>query len=146
MKYNRYSKPSNSRKHNQESDEINKILPDDTPQGAVDGSIENTEEKEIKDKPSFDFDLVKILPLRELQNYIKKFSNFTSHNLGNKELLLCELMKFLNQQYSLKITGVLEIIQDNYGFLRYIENNYLYSKYDVYVSPQNIQKYSLIIV
>ncbi len=39
--------------------------------------------------------------------------------------------------------GVLEVLQDGYGFLRSSEYNYLSSPDDIYVSPQQIKKYSL---
>ena len=39
--------------------------------------------------------------------------------------------------------GVLEIMQDGYGFLRSSDYNYLSSPDDIYVSPQQIKKYSL---
>jgi len=40
-------------------------------------------------------------------------------------------------------SGVLEIIQDGYGFLRSSDYNYLSSPDDIYVSPLQIKKYSL---
>ncbi len=39
--------------------------------------------------------------------------------------------------------GVLEILQDGYGFLRSSDYNYLSSPDDIYVSPQQIKRYSL---
>ena len=39
--------------------------------------------------------------------------------------------------------GVLEVLQDCYGFLRSSDYNYLSSPDDIYVSPQQIKKYSL---
>ena len=39
--------------------------------------------------------------------------------------------------------GVLEILQDGYGFLRSSDYNYLSSPDDIYVSPQQIKKYAL---
>ena len=39
--------------------------------------------------------------------------------------------------------GVLEMLQDGYGFLRSSDYNYLSSPDDIYVSPQQIKKYSL---
>ena len=39
--------------------------------------------------------------------------------------------------------GVLEILQDGYGFLRSSDYNYLSSPDDIYVSPQQIKKWSL---
>ena len=40
-------------------------------------------------------------------------------------------------------SGVLELLQDGYGFLRSSDYNYLSSPDDIYVSPQQIKKYSL---
>ena len=40
-------------------------------------------------------------------------------------------------------SGVLETLQDGYGFLRSSDYNYLSSPDDIYVSPQQIKKYSL---
>ncbi len=50
-----------------------------------------------------------------------------------------------NYDFSDIITGngVLEILQDGYGFLRSSDYNYLSSPDDIYVSPQQIKKYSL---
>ena len=39
--------------------------------------------------------------------------------------------------------GVLEMLQDGYGFLRSSDYNYLSSPDDIYVSPQQVKKYSL---
>ncbi len=39
--------------------------------------------------------------------------------------------------------GVLEVLQDGYGFLRSSDYNYLSSPDDIYVSPQQIKKYGL---
>jgi transcription termination factor Rho len=39
--------------------------------------------------------------------------------------------------------GVLEILQDGYGFLRSSDYNYLSSPDDIYVSPQQIKRYGL---
>ena len=39
--------------------------------------------------------------------------------------------------------GVLEILQDGYGFLRSSDYNYLSSPDDIYVSPQQIKRWSL---
>src|SRR5210317_2326897 len=39
--------------------------------------------------------------------------------------------------------GVLEVLQDGFGFLRSPEANYLSGPDDIYVSPETIRKYSL---
>lgn len=101
------------------------------------------EDGNMPKKPIFDLDPIKKKDLQQLKEYAKTI-NLQSNNIGNKDLLLCDIMRFLSNGYTLKITGVLEIIENNnYGFLRYEENSYFNSKYDIYVSPQLINKYGL---
>ena len=46
-------------------------------------------------------------------------------------------------QQPINNNGVLEVLQDGYGFLRSSDYNYLSSPDDIYVSPQQIKKYYL---
>jgi len=39
--------------------------------------------------------------------------------------------------------GLIEIMQDGFGFLRSVESNYLPGPYDIYVSPSQIKKFNL---
>ena len=39
--------------------------------------------------------------------------------------------------------GVIEVMQDGFGFLRSSKSNYLASADDIYVSPQQVKKYGL---
>ena len=39
--------------------------------------------------------------------------------------------------------GVIEVMQDGFGFLRSAQSNYLASADDIYVSPQQVKKYGL---
>ena len=39
--------------------------------------------------------------------------------------------------------GVLEVLQDGFGFLRAIESNYLPGPDDIYVSPSQIRRFGL---
>ena len=114
MNYTKHNKPTNSKNSDNENfknnHEDNNFTSHD----------HHPIEKDEMNRPHFDFDMVKKLSLRELQTYIKKLKDFNTHNVGNKELLLCDLMKFFNESYCIKISGILEIIQDNYGFLRYL--------------------------
>lgn len=143
MKYIKQNKPTNSKN----SDDNNGCKPPHSHQennSPVNFHENNSHiEKDEMNRPHFDFDVVKKLSLRELQLYIKKLKDFTTNHMGNKELLLCDLMKFFNENYCIKISGILEIIQDNYGFLRYLENNCINSSYDIYVSPTIINKFNL---
>ncbi|OED45658.1 transcription termination factor Rho [Rickettsiales bacterium (ex Bugula neritina AB1)] len=89
------------------------------------------------------FDEIKALSLKDICKYINSLENFTSNNIGNKEMLLGDLIKYFHMMnYNIKITGYLEILQD-YGVLRYMENNYLLSNYDIHVYSLFIKKYQL---
>ena len=46
-----------------------------------------------------------------------------------------------NEQIS--ASGVLEVLQDGFGFLRAIESNYLPGPDDIYVSPSQIRRFGL---
>lgn len=138
MKYTKHNKPNNVKN----SDDIS-IKTNEQDHINDNNNSNQSFEKDEMNRPHFDFDVVKKLSLRELQLYIKNIRDFTTNNLGNKELLLCDLMKFFNEKYCIKISGILEIIQDNYGFLRYLENNCINSLYDIYVSPTIINKFNL---
>lgn len=99
---------------------------------------------EIQINKEINFDKIKSLTLDGIYKYISenKFDNFTSNNMGNKEMLLGDLIKYLNIDYNIRITGYLEVLQD-YGVLRYPENNYLFSNYDIHVYSFFIKKYQL---
>jgi transcription termination factor Rho len=137
MNYTKHNKPTNSK--NSENGNFKNHHEDNHSTSHEHHPIE----KDDMNRPHFDFDVVKKLSLRELQSYIKKLKDFNTNNMGNKELLLCDLMKFFNESYCIKISGILEIIQDNYGFLRYLENNCINTSYDIYVSPSIINKFNL---
>jgi transcription termination factor Rho len=148
MKYNRYNKSSNNTSNHKQNNEENINIENNND---INNHI-NYHENEINlhgnnqdkmNRSHFDFDPIKKLSLKELQSYVQKINNFSSNNIGNKELLICDLMKYLNEHYCIKISGVLEIIQENYGFLRYLENNCINTQYDIYVSPTIIHKFGL---
>jgi len=61
-----------------------------------------------------------------------------------KEDIITKLMSLRAKKEGLEpVEGVLEILNDNYGFLRSIENNFLSGTNDVYVSPSQIRRFGL---
>jgi transcription termination factor Rho len=53
------------------------------------------------------------------------------------------LLKFLETEGAVSTLGVLEVIQDGYGFLRSADYNYQPSPDDVYVAPNQVRSYGL---
>jgi transcription termination factor Rho len=62
-----------------------------------------------------------------------------------KQELIFEIMKSHSEQSGLVFAeGVLQILQDGYGFLRHPDYNYLPGPDDIYVSPSQIKRFGLI--
>tara|TARA_B100000953_G_scaffold105703_1_gene86623 strand:- start:566 stop:1837 length:1272 start_codon:yes stop_codon:yes gene_type:complete len=63
--------------------------------------------------------------------------------LRKQEILFSILKKLAQNNEQITATGVLEVLQDGFGFLRAIESNYLPGADDIYVSPSQIRKFGL---
>ena len=110
----------------------------------------------IKDLKEMPLDKLKVAELREIA---KDYEIDKSYNLKKEELIkeinlirenekIEKLDLSENAQETLKnledkdyVTGILELHQDGYGFLRRV--NYLPSEEDIYVSPSQIRKFRL---
>ena len=63
--------------------------------------------------------------------------------LRKQEILFAILKKLADNKEEITAGGVLEVLQDGFGFLRAIEANYLPGPDDIYVSPSQIRKFGL---
>ena len=63
--------------------------------------------------------------------------------LRKQEILFAILKKLAEKNEQITGAGVLEVLQDGFGFLRAIESNYLPGPDDIYVSPSQIRKFGL---
>ena len=63
--------------------------------------------------------------------------------LRKQEILFAILKKLAENNEEITAGGVLEVLQDGFGFLRAIESNYLPGPDDIYVSPSQIRKFGL---
>ncbi len=63
--------------------------------------------------------------------------------LRKQEILFAILKKLAEKSEQITGGGVLEVLQDGFGFLRAIESNYLPGPDDIYVSPSQIRKFGL---
>jgi transcription termination factor Rho len=68
-------------------------------------------------------------------------SNFTG--LRKQDLILKIEQGLLESEVVLRGEGVLEILEEGYGFLRLKDWNYLYGPDDIYVSPSQIKRFDL---
>ncbi len=63
--------------------------------------------------------------------------------LRKQEILFSILKKLAEKNEQITGGGVLEVLQDGFGFLRAIESNYLPGPDDIYVSPSQIRRFGL---
>ena len=66
-----------------------------------------------------------------------------SSSLRKQELLFAILKSLAEEDIEISGEGVIEILQDGFGFLRSPDSNYLPGPDDIYVSPSQIRKFSL---
>ena len=59
------------------------------------------------------------------------------------EMMFAILQERADEGWEISGDGVLEVLQDGFGFLRSPEANYLPGPDDIYVQPEMIRKYSL---
>ena len=63
--------------------------------------------------------------------------------LRKQEILFSILKKLAQKNEQITGGGVLDVLQDGFGFLRAIESNYLPGPDDIYVSPSQIRRFGL---
>ena len=79
----------------------------------------------------------------ELLDYAEKLEIENASALKRQDLMFTILKKMAENEVEISGEGVLEVLQDGFGFLRSPEANYIAGSDDIYVSPSQIRKYSL---
>jgi transcription termination factor Rho len=79
----------------------------------------------------------------ELITEAEKLGIENPSTLRKQDLLFAILKKLAEKNEQITATGVLEVLQDGFGFLRAIESNYLPGPDDIYVSPSQIRRFGL---
>ena len=87
-------------------------------------------------------DLKKKTP-SELLTYAEELAVENAASLRTQDLMYAILKQLADTGTSLYGSGVLEVMQDGFGFLRSAEANYLAGPDDIYVAPAQIKRYGL---
>ena len=87
-------------------------------------------------------DLKKKTPA-ELISEAEKLDVENPSTLRKQEILFAILKKLADKKEQITGGGVIEVLQDGFGFLRAIESNYLPGPDDIYVSPSQIRRFGL---
>ncbi len=86
---------------------------------------------------------LKKLTVADLQKYARKLKVNATSGLKKQDLLFRILQAEIEKDGSTYGEGVLEVLDDGFGFLRSANYNYLPGPDDIYISPSQIRKFSL---
>jgi transcription termination factor Rho len=81
--------------------------------------------------------------LAELKKLAEDLGVEKISGLKKDELIEKIIEKKEEKEGLVKINGVLEILPEGFGFIRFLENNYAPSPQDIYVSPSQIKRFGL---
>lgn len=79
----------------------------------------------------------------ELLAFAEELEIENASNLRKQDMLFSILKQLAEQEQAIVGDGVLEILQDGFGFLRSPESNYLAGPDDIYVSPSQVRRFGL---
>ena len=79
----------------------------------------------------------------DLLAYAEDLSIENASSLRKQEMMFAILKQLAENEVTISGDGVLEILQDGFGFLRAPESNYLPGPDDIYVSPSQIRRFGL---
>src|SRR6266513_2961533 len=79
----------------------------------------------------------------ELLAFAEELQIENASNLRKQDMMFAILKQLAENDVAIFGDGVLEILQDGFGFLRSPEANYLPGPDDIYVSPSQVRRFSL---
>ena len=79
----------------------------------------------------------------ELLNFAEELNVENAATLRKQDMMFAILKQLAEQDVEISGGGVLEILQDGFGFLRAPESNYLPGPDDIYVSPSQIRRFGM---
>ncbi len=86
---------------------------------------------------------LKVKSPTELLSFAEEFAVENASALRKQELMFAILKQLAAREIEITGTGVVEILQDGFGFLRSPDSNYLPGPDDIYVSPSQIRRFGL---
>ena len=84
---------------------------------------------------------LKIKTPQELLKYAEDLGVENASSMRTQDMLFSILKTLAEDNKEIEGEGVLEVLQDGFGFLRSMEANYLPGPDDIYVSPSQIKRF-----
>ena len=79
----------------------------------------------------------------DLLDYAEELEVENASSLRRQDMMFAILKQLADKEEDITGVGVLEVLQDGFGFLRSPESNYLPGPDDIYVSPSQIRRFGL---
>ncbi|MBW7835172.1 MAG: transcription termination factor Rho [Sphingomonadales bacterium] len=86
---------------------------------------------------------LKTKPPSELLSLAEQLEVENASTLRKQDMMFAILKKLADSDTEISASGVIEVLQDGFGFLRAPEANYLAGPDDIYVSPSQIRRFGL---
>ena len=95
------------------------------------------------DTPHLKLSELKAKSPTELLNFAEELEVENASSMRKQDMMFAILKELAERNLEIEGGGVLEVLQDGFGFLRSPEVNYLPGPDDIYVSPSQIRRFSL---
>lgn len=95
------------------------------------------------DTPHLKLSELKAKSPTELLNFAEELDVENASSMRKQDMMFAILKELAERNLEIQGEGVLEVLQDGFGFLRSPEVNYLPGPDDIYVSPSQIRRFSL---
>ena len=79
----------------------------------------------------------------EMLSFAEEVGVENASTLRKQELMFATLKQLASQEIEITADGVVEVLQDGFGFLRSPDANYLPGPDDIYISPSQIRRFAL---
>src|SRR4028118_1924178 len=79
----------------------------------------------------------------ELLSFAEEVEVENASTMRKQELMFAILKQLAAREVEIIGAGVVEVLQDGFGFLRSADSNYLPGPDDIYVSPSQIRRFGL---
>ena len=86
---------------------------------------------------------LKIKSATELTSFAEELEVENASTMRRQELMFAILKQLATRDVEIIGEGVVEVLQDGFGFLRSAESNYLPGPDDIYISPSQIRRFGL---
>ena len=96
-----------------------------------------------KRPPNMDLKELKAKSPGDLLTYAEDLEIENASSLRKQDIMFAILKQLAVNEVPIFGTGVLEVLQDGFGFLRSAEANYLPGPDDIYVSPSQVRRFAL---